>query len=154
MYCALQFMTIAYFFTTNILYFHDSRRWRTRDIDSLGESVLTQPYTIITHLEPVQQLLRQLHSSYTQCSETDAAVTSELHMQMQMQMLCQQCQIVPDVQTGRQAGKGAPLSSPCRHGVAVSVSVKRMYGPLVLNYERRKRAAATAKQAADAGTGA
>ena len=30
-----QFMTFAYFFTTNILYYHDGRRWKTRDIDLL-----------------------------------------------------------------------------------------------------------------------
>ncbi|WIA15671.1 hypothetical protein OEZ86_004191 [Tetradesmus obliquus] len=30
-----QFMTIAYFFTVNILYYHDGRRWRTRDVGAL-----------------------------------------------------------------------------------------------------------------------
>lgn len=32
-----QFMTIAYFATTNVLYFYDGRRWRTRDVNALGE---------------------------------------------------------------------------------------------------------------------
>jgi hypothetical protein len=31
-------MTFAYFFTTNLLYYHDGRRWRTRDLDKLCES--------------------------------------------------------------------------------------------------------------------
>lgn len=35
--CCLQFMTFAYFFTTNLLYYHDGRRWRTRDLDKLCE---------------------------------------------------------------------------------------------------------------------
>jgi hypothetical protein len=30
-------MTFAYFFTTNILYYHDGKRWRTRDLDKLCE---------------------------------------------------------------------------------------------------------------------
>jgi hypothetical protein len=34
----LQFMTFAYFFTTNLLYYHDGRRWRTRDVDKLCEA--------------------------------------------------------------------------------------------------------------------
>jgi hypothetical protein len=32
-------MTFAYFFTTNLLYYHDGRRWRTRDVNKLSESV-------------------------------------------------------------------------------------------------------------------
>lgn len=28
-------MTCAYFFTTNMLYYHDGRHWRTRDLDKL-----------------------------------------------------------------------------------------------------------------------
>lgn len=29
-------MTIAYFFTCNLLYWHDGRQWRTRDVNDLG----------------------------------------------------------------------------------------------------------------------
>eukprot|EP00878_Enallax_costatus_P004318 GHUV01004549.1.p1 GENE.GHUV01004549.1~~GHUV01004549.1.p1 ORF type:complete len:127 (+),score=5.77 GHUV01004549.1:185-565(+) len=32
-----QFMTIAYFFTCNLLYWHDGRQWRTRDVSELAK---------------------------------------------------------------------------------------------------------------------
>lgn len=33
-------MTFAYFFTTNLLYYHDGKHWRTRDLDKLCECVV------------------------------------------------------------------------------------------------------------------
>eukprot|EP00775_Hariotina_reticulata_P004888 gene4888-5133_t len=62
-----QFMTIAYFFTTNILYFHDGRHWRTRDIDGLAADMPTTgkvtPKAGITLLSKQGDSLQFAHSA-------------------------------------------------------------------------------------------